>query len=117
MKQNFTDLLAVKFKLHGRTKIEGFDCYGLAIEVLKRTGITLPDLWKNKEIETSKYFNKLEKPENYCIVEMSFVGSINHVAVYIGNGMIIHARKDCGVIIEPMKRYLNNVRGYYKVNS
>lgn len=38
------DLLGCPFKDHGRTKEEGFDCYGLAIEIARRTGHKLPDL-------------------------------------------------------------------------
>ena len=39
----YEDLLGTKFKVHGRSKEEGFDCYGLAIEVLRRNGIELKD--------------------------------------------------------------------------
>ena len=38
----FEDLLTVPFKKGGRDKT-GLDCYGLCIELCKRTGRTLPD--------------------------------------------------------------------------
>lgn len=38
------DLVGCPFKDHGRNRNEGFDCYGLAIEVSKRFGHKLPDL-------------------------------------------------------------------------
>ena len=41
----YEDLLGVRFKVHGRNKKEGFDCYGLAIEVLRRNGIILKDVF------------------------------------------------------------------------
>ena len=42
------DLLGVRFTNHGRSIEEGFDCYGLAIEVSKRLGHELKDVWYEK---------------------------------------------------------------------
>ena len=42
------DLLEARFKNHGRSVKEGFDCYGLAIEVSRRLGHELYDLWYEK---------------------------------------------------------------------
>ena len=38
-----SDLVGVPFKVHGRSKEEGFDCYGLAMGVERRAGKNLPD--------------------------------------------------------------------------
>ncbi len=45
---NIDDLLGVKFTSHGRSIKEGFDCYGLAIEVSRRLGHILDDVWYKK---------------------------------------------------------------------
>lgn len=47
------DLLGVRFRDHGRSKSEGFDCYGLAIEVSRRLGHTLDDLWYMKSLPST----------------------------------------------------------------
>lgn len=125
---NYRDLIGCKYKIHGRSKEEGFDCYGLVIEVYKRNGIELPDMFYmfQNEIEKvniaqgikTRFFSsipniKLEKPEDLCIIEINVRGNPIHVGVYIGKGMMIHCTHS-GVIIEPIRKYTNKIVGYYK---
>lgn len=124
--KSYSDLIGIKYKSHGRNKEEGFDCYGLAIEVLRRNGITLIDVFYkevNKD-ENKKTINKakeiiphivLEKPLENSIIELSVYGEPSHIAVYIGDGYIIHATQNKGVVIEPLHIYKNRIRGIYKV--
>lgn len=123
---NYTDLLGTKFTIHGRSKEEGFDCYGLAIEVLRRNGITLPDVFyddynarvtvREKIFELTEYA-KIEKPEINCIIELEVMGEPCHIGVYIGCGMFIHTTKRTSVIIENLDRYKHRVMGYYRVSK
>lgn len=123
---DYTDLLGTKFKIHGRSKKEGFDCYGLAIEVLKRNGVELPDIIYQSLDERNIIHDELHSlipnvrianPEINCIIELCVHGEPLHVGVYLGNGLFIHSTKDIGVIIEPIKRYSKRIKGYYKVCS
>lgn len=121
---NVTDLLGIKFKAHGRNKEEGFDCYGLAIEVMRRYGVKLPDLYyeslKNQKdiAETLKCkFLKIEKPVEPCLLDIKSYGASGHTGVYIGDGMMIHSVSKHGVVIEPIRHYSHDIKGYYKVNS
>ena len=122
---DYRDLLGVKFKVHGRSIEEGFDCYGLAIEVLRRNGITMPDVFykdlNNRDIVHDELHSiiphkRIEKPENCCIIEIAVNNEPVHIAVYIGNGMMIHTTYDTGVVIEPLVRYKKRILGYYKVS-
>ena len=121
----YTDLLGVKYRPHGRTKEEGFDCYGLAIEVLRRNGITLPDLYYSsiKDAETvckgikGIRATEISKPEENCLVEITNCGEPSHVGVYIGEGLMIHTTTHSNVVIEPLKHYEHRIKGYWKVNS
>ena len=123
---NYTDLLGTKFTTHGRSKEEGFDCYGLAIEVLKRNNIYLPDVFyesfDEKESVREKIYAiteyaKIEKPEINCIIELEVMGEPCHVGVYIGSGLFIHTTKKTNVIIESLARYKHRVMGYYRVSK
>ena len=105
----YEDLLGVKFKVHGRSKEEGFDCYGLAIEVLRRNGIKLEyafykDLDNRESVHEELHSKishlRIEKPERCCIIELSVGGEPLHVGVYIGNGLV---------------RYKKRILGYYRV--
>lgn len=122
----YDDLIGVPYKIHGRSKEEGFDCYGLLIELMKRDGVTLPDyLYKtiNKEDSMLVYQQaingiphiKLDKPIPKCLVLMNIYGEARHIGMYIGAGRIIHTMKATGVIIENLKRWENRINGFYKV--
>jgi cell wall-associated NlpC family hydrolase len=119
------DLVGVKYKPHGRTIEEGLDCYGVALIVLEREGIHLPDVFyadtdreTNKEImrilEQGIPHEKLERPERNCIIELTVCGMPSHIGVYLGNGEFIHAT-ECGVAVEPLRRWEKRVKGYYRI--
>lgn len=121
----YSDLLGIRFRPHGRSKEEGYDCYGVAIEVLKRNGITLPDVYYDSLKQDEKWWNefnshftKIDKPEVNCLVEISSLSQKRgHLAVYIGEGLIIHSLVKVGVCIEPLSRYEHRIEGYYIVND
>lgn len=121
------DLIGVKYKPHGRTVEEGLDCYGVAILVLEREGITLPDVFypdteqdtnevTMKLLEEGISHEKLDKPERNCLIELTVFGMPCHVGVYIGDGQFIHATKR-GVTIEPLYRWQRRIKGFYRVNN
>ena len=121
---DYRDLLGTRFKVHGRSKEEGFDCYGLAIEVLRRNGIKLEDAFyddlENRcavhdELHTKISHLRIEKPEECCIIEIAVHGEPIHVGVYIGGGMMIHTTSKTRVVIEPLAHYKNRILGYYRV--
>ena len=123
----YRDLLGVKFKPHGRTVKEGLDCIGVLLEVFKRDGIKLIDPWYDSLDVLSdedfwrkfnNQFKKIERPVEKCVVEIfSHYSKKGHVAVYIGNGMIIHTTVRTGVCIEPLSRYEHKIEGYYSVSN
>lgn len=122
----YRDLIGVKFTVHGRSIEEGFDCYGLAIEVLRRNGITLPDVFYDnldtrkelhEELHASIPHQKIENPEKNCIIEIAVHGEPIHIGVYIGYGLVIHTTYKTGVIIEPLAHFRKRILGCYKVSS
>lgn len=122
---SYTDLLGTKYKTHGRSKEEGFDCYGLAIEVLRRNCIELPDLYYDtlrqsydvsNEIK-ARIVEKIPEPMVNCIVGLRSRGIEGHMGVYIGDGMFIHTTIGSKVCIEPLWHWKDRIEGYYKVIS
>ena len=109
----YKDLLGVKYTPHGRNKGEGFDCYGLAIEVFRRNGIVLEDFILNPK-EGKWNTIKIDNLEKLCIIEIE-KGNKYHIAVYIGDGLMIHATEKFGVCIEPVYRYSAWIRRYSKL--
>lgn len=117
-----SDLVGVKFKPHGRSKEEGFDCYGLAIEVERRAGIELRDVYYSsvfgEETERTRDFvengfcEKIGRPEPNCLVSIRSRRG-KHCGVYLGDGLVVHATGDCGVAVQRAERL--NIDGYYRV--
>jgi cell wall-associated NlpC family hydrolase len=121
------DLVGIPYKAHGRDS-SGMDCYGVIIEVLRRKGINVPDVFypdtnndTNKKVmeilENGIPNTRLEKPEEYAVVEILVFGQPSHAGVCLGDGTFIHALKNFGVVIEPLSRYRHRIKGYYRVNN
>ena len=120
------DLLTVKYKENGRTKEEGFDCYGFAIEVCKRFGHTIPDLEEAKrsdrdfmacmkkglEIAKVKEIDYPTEPSD-VIFFVNFQGATEHMGVYLGNDLFIHCNKH-GVNVLNLKRQKQFIGRCYK---
>ena len=120
------DLIGCPYKVHGRNKSEGFDCYGLTMEVENRAGKRIPDFvyndtdLKSNEQTAELLFEgisakRLNRPEPYCLIAINIAESPSHIAVYLGGGKIIHSTQVHGVHISNIERYSNRVYGYYRV--
>ncbi|SEP79813.1 NlpC/P60 family protein [Treponema bryantii] len=122
--EKIKELVGCPYKIHGRTK-EGFDCYGIDIEVYKIHGMYLPDVdYDNPEqyesvflemIQKVKY-EKLAYPQELCIIVIKIINEPTHTGVYLEHGLFIHATKE-GVKIEPLHRWENRIEGYYKPSN
>lgn len=121
------DLIGVKYKPHGRN-LDGIDCYGLIIEVYKRLGVTLQDIeYEETDIKSNTNIDKvmrktlpvekINRPEKYCIVELTVAGYPSHVGIYIGKGELLHSDRKQGVVIEQLQRWENRIAGYYRVKG
>lgn len=92
---------------YGRTGRGGTDCSGLtSLAYEKGAGIKLP----RSSREQAQYCRRIER-EELCPGDLVFFtsrsggGSINHVAIYIGDNKIIHATTSQGVVITGLDDY------------
>lgn len=112
-----TDLIGTRFKTHGRNSKEGFDCYGLAIEVSRRFGHTLEDLWYQKsDNETfsnnagsmlermNESLKRTERQKEGNLVIFEEMGRMVHIGVILEENIFIHCDK-YGCRIEPLNEY------------
>lgn len=116
---NFTDLIGVPYKDNGRSIEEGFDCYGLAIEVERRLGNELVDVVYSdhalqlvEEHLPTLNVVKTDKIETGVLLQMTFFEEL-HIGVAIDEKIFIHATINQGVRISPIKCY--KVNGIFKV--
>ncbi len=91
------DLIGVRFFDHGRTIEEGFDCYGLAIEVSKRFGHILIDLWYKKS-DSKTFTNNADSIllKMKDSLEETVEQNESNLVVFFENGHMVHI----GVILE-----------------
>lgn len=127
----YIDLLGKNFKPTGRGP-DVYDCYGLAIEVCKRQGIVLPDIYSEVEAElihlqiventtTTSTFNRLEKPEPFCLVTFTIHPPyVSHIGVVLADcKRFIHILARRKVTIERLDSpdWVRRVVGYYAINQ
>lgn len=87
----------VQYRWGGRT-FGGVDCSGLCFNAYRFNGI---DIWRDAVIERSKNLRKIEFEE---AKESDLVFFKGHIALYLGNGEIIHASASEGrVVVEDIK--------------
>lgn len=124
---NIRELIGAPYKIHGRSREEGFDCYGILKECIRQDyNIELPDcVYKTLEeqekisdcIHSFDVFEKIDNLQKKCIIELSVKGLPMHCGYYLGDGLFIHSVQRLGVIVEPVRRWKNKILGVYKVKS
>mgnify|MGYP000054369081 FL=1 len=122
---NIEDLLGIPFKIHGRDK-NGLDCYGLAIEVSKRFGHKMVDMFYDynstnnlQDLNDNTYNitsgSGLIKTEQPCMSDvLLFFDSKNrttHIGIYLSDDNFIHCDGD-GVHISKLSSYFRKWSAY-----
>jgi len=122
-----SDLIGVPYLNNGRDIVNGLDCYGLVIEVEKRLGKELIDVYydnHNEELadEYAPLLNVTEVDSIYTgvIIEMRKNGLL-HLGVALDKNTMIHATTNQGVRISRVGCmpviHLYEVNKYYGVNK
>ena len=113
-----------RFKDGGRGPVD-FDCWGLASEVFKRYGVSVPDykiscdaimeVDAQMNAERTSWARCEGEPPIPSLVVFADRGLCSHVGVYIGDGRFIHAYEKTGVSITPTNHifWKSRVEGFY----
>lgn len=98
--------IGTKYVWGGNSLTKGIDCSGLVQQVYKNYGYSTPRVSRDMA-KTYKTISKAElKPGDLVFYGNASTGYINHVAIYIGNGQIIHSSTNYnGVAISSMYFY------------
>ena len=114
------DLLNVPYKPHGRGR-DGMDCYGLAVEMCRRAGTPLRDLYDIAELPTESVndyirggvnVRRTDAPRVGCLVEFTHRGNA-HVGYVVERDRMIHATTNRGVRVTPIA--IMHPIAYYEV--
>ena len=75
----------------GRTSLtNGADCSGFVQSVMRNFGISLPRT-SRAQSQVGEAINSSEMQPGDLIFYANSRGTVNHVAMYIGNGQVVHA--------------------------
>ena len=90
-------MLGVKYKFGGASS-KGIDCSGLVMYCYAQVGISLPhgatQIWKKSGVSVPR--SEIKKGDVICYDYGSYCG---HVAIYVGNGQVIHASSTRGKVV------------------
>ena len=90
-------MLGVKYKFGGCSS-KGIDCSGLVKYCYAQVGVSLPhgatQIWKKSGVSVPR--SEIKKGDVICYDYGSYCG---HVAIYVGNGQVIHASSTKGKVV------------------
>ncbi len=115
------DLIGKPF-VEGGKGPDGYDCWGLAVEVFRRCGIVIPDYRLTCATVTNGVTDNRDKWTR-CIGEVpapalivfTTAGIADHIGVHLGGGKFIHAHSAAGVVITAVDHifWKRRIEGYY----
>ena len=79
-----------RYKYGGTNPNTGVDCSGFTMRVMEKFGVSLPHYSGSQAQMGKKVTSATMKPGDLIFYAGSN-GKVNHVAIYIGNGRIVHA--------------------------
>lgn len=109
---NFSDLIGVPYCPNGRSKKNGFDCYGLVIEAVRRDGKELRDVVYDSRDESLSDENapllNIKQTDNIkagCIIEMRHNGKL-HIGYALDSKVMLHCTENQGVRVSAINKKL-----------
>jgi len=100
------------------------DCWGVVVAFYRLHGVAVPPFYDlstrpchhtaQEMIATGKtYFKEIQHLEYGSIVLIRLHGVPVHVAVYVGDGKILHTTRATGCILEPIRRWQAHIEAIY----
>lgn len=100
--------------VYGGSSPSGFDCSGLTSWAWKQAGVTLPRTASAQHQATARISKADLQPGDLVFYGS---GSVSHVAIYVGEGKIVQARKaGYPVEVQSIDWWASNRIGYGRVN-
>lgn len=100
--------LGVPYLWGGTDPVKGFDCSGLVQDAYRQIGVELPK-WSRHQATMGVEVDSIDAAEPGDI--LTFGQPVNHVALYVGDGKMLHAPRTGEVVkIEEIDRPINSIR-------
>lgn len=86
-------LLGTPYRFGGTTT-DGFDCSGFTSYVMEKLGVRLPRTSEEQYASGQEVAYEDAMPGDLLFYDSLHKGTVSHVALYLGNGSIVHANGD-----------------------
>ena len=124
---DYRDLLAKPFVLGARGP-NAYDCWGICLEVGRRAGIEYPEVLTPEIAEAQdeiirgtidSFFQKIEKPEPYCIVTFSFCYPfVDHCGIVLADtNYFLHILYQHRVARSRVDFWKKKIFGFYRLSN
>lgn len=95
---DYEDMLAWPYRYGGRGAT-GIDCFGVAVEILRRAGIGIPDVSTTSAVEFSELWTQVSAPDT--LYDLVFIRKREgHVGIVVRMGQAISATDKQGVHLD-----------------
>jgi cell wall-associated NlpC family hydrolase len=100
--------LGVPYRWGGTDPDRGFDCSGLIQDAYRAIGVEMPK-WSRHQATMGAEISSIDQALPGDV--LSFGNPVNHVALYAGDGLMLHAPRQGEVVrIEPINRTIGSIR-------
>ncbi len=108
--------------------MDGLDCLGLCLYLMRKDGMDVPafdGLWEAdvRDEDTLEFVRrginarKVDKAEEGCLLDMRVMGK-HHMGYCVGDGKFVHASEPQGkVVIDRLSRWQGMIMGVYSVKD
>ena len=125
------DLIGTPWRLGSANRSDGLGCWGLVREVLRRSGVSVPDPWDgvertearvesvfaalSEEFESARWIqaDPRDASPGDVILFGGAPGEPSHAGVFLAGGVLIHSVRSIGVVAVPYSRVVGRaIRAY-----
>lgn len=100
----------VPYAWGGTSEMWGMDCSGFTKFILEKYGVSLPRTVREQSKLGVTIAPKNLKTGDLLFFKTSMKKSIDHVGIYLGNGIFAHSEKSHGVILSRVYTYRHKVQ-------
>lgn len=115
----YENLIGIPFVRGGRDLSTGVDCYGLVMEMYRRTGKVIPDFVTPEDLKTMELLIDRERgswrkvePRPGCLLLFRVEGYRAHVGFMLSHSKMIHSQEPMGVTVASRHFWPNIVAAY-----
>jgi cell wall-associated NlpC family hydrolase len=62
-------------------------------------------------------FEQVVSPEFGDLIVLKVLGIESHIAIYIGNGKMLHTSKRIGSVVERVEKFKKHIFGYFRIRQ